>query len=57
MSFDGAFPEKVYTWPTAVVAVKEVKILEFVLNGVVQEGSLVLWVQAGGGEINHWTIY
>ena len=49
VSFDPYFPEKVYTWPTAVLAVVEVYTVEIIVDGVVVPNALTLWVQAEDG--------
>ena len=58
VSFDPYFPEKVYTWPTAVLAVVEVYTVGITVNGeVVIPDALKLWVQAQDGGVEIWNIY
>lgn len=58
VSFDPYFPEKVYTWPTAVIAVIQVYSVAVVIDGeeVIPE-ALKLWVQAEDGAVEEWSIY
>jgi uncharacterized repeat protein (TIGR01451 family) len=59
VSFDGVFPEKIYTWPTAVIAVKEeYSVVEITVNDEVLEIKVLdLVVQAYGGQVLNWNIY
>ena len=56
VSFDPYFPEKVYTWPTAVLTVVEVYTVEIIVDGVVVPNALTLWVQAEDGGVQEWNI-
>ena len=57
-SFYPYFPEKVYTWPTAVLVVIDVYTVGITVDGeVVVPGVLTLWVQAEDGGVEEWNIY
>ena len=53
----GTFPEQVYTWPTAVVAIKDVyEVTATDENGNEILIDLQVWVQGEDGLISVWNI-
>ncbi len=57
VGFEDYFPEKRYTWPTAVIAIKDVYTVAVIVNGAPGPTLLDLWVQVEGGEVQMWNIY